>query len=799
VKRLRLLCAPLLLLLILPTWIAASGADAPVSAPASAPTSAPASAASRALSQLPEPLQLDTAAFRLPAALLERPYRRPLHAQGGRPPYRFELAGGSLPEGIALSPSGVLQGTAGRLGSQRFTVRLVDALGEQTQQHYQLHVVQARPQAPAPAGSAAGRPKPLTTLLPEDALALPPPRPQALAHAYRLMPAVLDVLLPAETVEDGSEPAPLPEAATSAAGAASAASAASGTGPALPPLPLSLGAEQAEQLKLLLKPLTALEYPTRATFETALDAQLCDYSRRLSRLAATKQGLIPPSDAQFAAACPPDWAALAKAKPLSGPPTWQQLPQAIMPAVLRQWLVEAARQSHELKLDPPIVWDGAGCGCVREDLAGQVYGFYPLWWAQEEPQRIDFSLLSRISVLGLPFGDEMAPEAHQRWTRAQTDFIRTAHRHGTALDLVIYRNDWRFLQTEPLAAREALVNQQLQQLPEQARRLIDAPLPDWLSRAKAWLPGFAQTEHLGDGITLFFDAPPSASEHKRWRQDFDDFHHRFALAMIAQLRAQPQRQYTLNLVVGDRQLTEPGAFSIASLFELLKAAEAPHLVQGRIEESTAVYSSATNVTVRFVVLLSEPSTLSKKRLRSSIETEPALQGIDRRIFMRKLIPVLSIGMPEAESQQFADDLVYFEDNFGGVGFWPLPMAGQTVSPGMSAALRTAFSGAAADGWSRPLCDWACENRWPLRALFDLLLLTGLVCVALLLWDCAWRARWGRYLPLGGIPVVLVGALLLNCDPQLRALRDGTGLMWAVIAILFVAALWAVLKPKVEKP
>lgn len=96
-KRRYLLCA------LLPALMTALGAGAPVaaptSAPASAPTSAPATApistpapaASRALSQLPEPLQLDSAAFRLPAALLERPYRRPLHAQGGRPPYRFEL------------------------------------------------------------------------------------------------------------------------------------------------------------------------------------------------------------------------------------------------------------------------------------------------------------------------------------------------------------------------------------------------------------------------------------------------------------------------------------------------------------------------------------------------------------------------------------------------------------------------------------------------------------------------------------------------------------------------------------
>ena len=796
-KRRYLLCA------LLPALMTALGAGAPVaaptSAPASAPTSAPATApistpapaASRALSQLPEPLQLDSAAFRLPAALLERPYRRPLHAQGGRPPYRFELADGALPEGIALSPLGVLQGTADRPGSHRFTVRLIDALGEQTQQRYLLAVVQARPKATAAAASAAGGPKQLMTLSAEDVLALPPTRP--LAQAYRLMPAVLDILLPAESVEDGSLPAPLAEPAASVSQTASAVASAT----ALPPLPVNLGAEQAEQLKLLLKPLTALEYPTRETFEAALDARLCAYSRMLSLQAAAKQGLTPPSETQFAAACPPDWAAVAKAKPASGQPSWQQLPQTIMPAALREWLVEAARHAHALKLDPPIVWDGAGCGCVREDLSGEVYGFYPLWWAEGKAQQIDFSLLSRISVLGLPFGDDLTPDAHERWTPAQTNFIRTAQRHGTALDLVIYRNDWRFLQVQPPAAREAQIEQALLQLPQQARRLIDAPLPDWLSRAKAWLPGFGQAQHLGDGITIFFDELPPAGAQPLWRQAFKDFHRRFVLAVIEQLRANAKRRYTLNLVVSDRQLSEPGA--VADLFELLKAAEDPHLINGRIEESTAVYSSATNVTLRVIVLLSEPSALSKKQLRGRVEAEPALQGIDRRIFLRKLIPMISIGMPEAEGQQFADDLVYFEDNFGGVGFWPLPIAGETVSPGMNAALRTAFSGAAADGATQPICNWACENRWPLRTLFHLLLLTGTICLALLLWNCAWRARWGRYLPLGGIPVVLVGALLLNCDPQLRALRDGTGLMWTVIAILFVAALWAVLKPKVEKP
>ena len=81
----------------------------------------------------------------------------------------------------------------------------------------------------------------------------------------------------------------------------------------------------------------------------------------------------------------------------------------------------------------------------------------------------------------------------------------------------------------------------------------------------------------------------------------------------------------------------------------------------------------------------------------------------------------------------------------------------------------------------------------------LLLLVGAACGAAMALNCAWRSRWGRYMPLGAIAPLIVGGLLFSFDPALKPLRESTVLLWALIAIV---ALWAVLamrKTHVEKP
>ena len=68
-------------------------------------------------------------------------YTTTLAVTGGKPPYSWSLAGGSLPVGLTLSATGVMSGTSGGpVGVSAFTVRATDVLGGFDDQALQLAV-----------------------------------------------------------------------------------------------------------------------------------------------------------------------------------------------------------------------------------------------------------------------------------------------------------------------------------------------------------------------------------------------------------------------------------------------------------------------------------------------------------------------------------------------------------------------------------------------------------------------------------------------------------------------------------
>ncbi len=72
------------------------------------------------------PLQITTTQF---VFLFNEPYSASLGAQGGAPPYRWSLTGGSLPPGLSLSSSGVISGTPTSVGSWTADVEVTDSAG----------------------------------------------------------------------------------------------------------------------------------------------------------------------------------------------------------------------------------------------------------------------------------------------------------------------------------------------------------------------------------------------------------------------------------------------------------------------------------------------------------------------------------------------------------------------------------------------------------------------------------------------------------------------------------------------
>ena len=126
--------------------------------------------------------------------------------------------------------------------------------------------------------------------------------------------------------------------------------------------------------------------------------------------------------------------------------------------------------------------------------------------------------------------------------------------------------------------------------------------------------------------------------------------------------------------------------------------------------------------------------------------------------------------------QFVDDVVYFKDNFGGIGFWPLPpvesaqterleaiMRAELLSPRLPAVL------SAYEGQLTGICTWACPNRVTITALGALIFLAN----ALLIWRANYRGWTHRmaYQTMGvgvvnmlNLAFFVLALMLVVCDP-----------------------------------
>jgi hypothetical protein len=81
--------------------------------------------ATRSISVAEAPLSITTTT--LPDAIEGTPYEATLVAAGGIAPYAWSVSDGSLPDGLTISPGGVISGTPTGQGSATFSVQAIDA------------------------------------------------------------------------------------------------------------------------------------------------------------------------------------------------------------------------------------------------------------------------------------------------------------------------------------------------------------------------------------------------------------------------------------------------------------------------------------------------------------------------------------------------------------------------------------------------------------------------------------------------------------------------------------------------
>jgi hypothetical protein len=463
-----------------------------------------------------------------------------------------------------------------------------------------------------------------------------------------------------------------------------------------------------------------------------------------------------------------------------------------------------------------VLWDGNGCGCVLDELVGEVYGFYPFWLAGKT-QKIDFSTLSRIAYYGPTFDDtgvlRQANDgrdfvaAAENGDLTQNDFVNVAQRHQTAVDWVIQRNDWRSWSKMDKSRKE----QVLERLTASIVKLMSIKMHSWTATISNHLPfGERFVPTNGDGVTLFFDGYPDDEVSVGVFNKFVD-------TLRTRLR-QARAGDAINVMMRHTALGN-GVYDYANLYSLIATAEA-----NRNNDLLAKVERDHNVRPRLLVLLEDETTDSKKQLRLRIEG--ALHGEQRAKLLRQVVPVITFD--NDNWQQLQDDIIYFKDNFGGVGFWPIPM---TTAPAAAAvkekpidAVLPATAGVQQCDVSRSIseclsdfyqtepgaqastvCKTVCENLYVFRLATKLAFMLLVGCAVLYYTSCLWRETMARYHHAPALIVLaawmLLSMALLFCDPFLRWLARGY--MIPIFLVLFIIGLIAgyqyLLKQRDEQP
>jgi hypothetical protein len=438
-----------------------------------------------------------------------------------------------------------------------------------------------------------------------------------------------------------------------------------------------------------------------------------------------------------------------------------------------------------------------GCGCapdLREEM--MTYGFYPLW-TNAAKQNLDFDVLSRIGLYGMTIDDKGALKLPAGVNTKPWTLLEAAHRHNTKVDWVLYKNDWNGAKGEGMAGFLANLRQSIDDLLRTRN-----PDIDWRGTALTSF-GLERGPSAGDGITLRFEGFPSAKPEQEALGSF-------VQALTAQLRAmKPARQLYLMVtqadIVGstdnaDDANNDDRPFSPGNLQTLMqKANPIPD------DADPADFKRLRANDLQVLVLMQEPTAGEKLKLRASVEN--ALFSRGRVRVLRNIIPVLEYD--GSRPIQLMDDLIYFKDNFGGVGFWPLSFASVDAAGATTAnaVLHTYFNAAGIDGSVvAEVIDQICPNRAWLRWLAWISSIVAIVAGVTLsrCRGCGTRLDSNAFYLAGMIALIvlpfLVIAALVVGDPLFKS---DSGVHWFIAAILIgvviIPGAYGLLKPARKLP
>lgn len=432
-----------------------------------------------------------------------------------------------------------------------------------------------------------------------------------------------------------------------------------------------------------------------------------------------------------------------------------------------QTILEQAKDLKAFDPSKMIEWSGGDCDCLANLSGKTIYGFYPFWLAGK-PQEINFSLLSRIGYYALSFDSkgEMSPLLH--WHPQSADFLTEAKKYRTKVDVVIYKNDWK----EWFHFSEKDQSFIIDKTTTNIVNTVNQKMPDTLQNQVESLVSSEESTTMGDGVTLYFDQYPEDAQSVLFFEAF--------IQTLRKKLKTANPMYQLNLMLPMHAFGK-GIYSFENLEKFMG--------DGREPEEDEIDL--------LLIMLEEPTTDTKKALRLSFEKNKEFKGIRRKHVLRKIVPVISaVGHEPDHYKQFEDDLIYFEDNFGGVGFWPLPFVEDKDTAIVEKAVSEAFlkkteldlMERVISGRTAEICAIVCPNRWYFRLAYDLLFVLLLLYGFFALWSSALRAFYLKHMRLflaTGLVAVLIFYGALMCDPYLNDKKDEVTLAFVLTGVFFL--------------
>lgn len=473
-----------------------------------------------------------------------------------------------------------------------------------------------------------------------------------------------------------------------------------------------------------------------------------------------------------------------------------------------------------------------GCGCSRDFQAQQVkvYGFLPSWLANGTPQTVDFSILNHIGFHALQLDQDGNIPSGSLWSQASKSgphiakFISSAHRHRVWVDVTFYMSDWMSWKGEDAGniknAVKAIEKSFYQEFSDTSDdEDVGANLLSLLRKITPFVEDNSTVR--ADGINLYFDKYENKEDAP-------------VLISIVEALAAKMPDVRFNIILGlkwtginkvkdgDYSAELPGVSKdlFAALKPILEDVSESDVdtAADSVGKSDSVAGRVENIFV-FLPRNTDASkgntSNSKKLLRRAIEAAFDGYGKTRRTVLRKVIPILPTSQHavvphyfdktyDGKAGQFVDDLIYLQDNFAGVGLWPLPMTpagddaesddatgdkpqdaapkeeveksdGPTIAESIGDRLIEEYDKKSALSlWSpeigffaEKLCEFACPNRWLFRLTFNFLGALLVIYALLAVSNCRLREFYQqKFLYFVGYGTVTASIFVVSmvCDP-----------------------------------